>query len=73
MTSTDHSATVTDNIFSNNTGYDKLSGNILTNNSDYFSQFLVINNSLRAKSKNVWFCCTLLEEKVEWFYQAALL
>ena len=40
---TDHSATVIDNIFSNNTEYDTFSGNILTNISDHFPQFLVIN------------------------------
>ena len=28
--------------------------------------------SLRAKSKIVLFCCTLLEEKVEWFYKLSL-
>ena len=40
---TDHSATVINNIFSNNTGYDTFSGNILTNISDHFPQLLVIN------------------------------
>ena len=29
--------------------------------------------SLRAKLKNVWFLCTLLEVKVEWFYMVALM
>ena len=42
---TDHSATVIDNIFSNNTEYDTFSGNILTNISDHFPQFLVINKA----------------------------
>ena len=40
---TDHSATVNDNIFSNNTDHDTYSGNILANLSDHFPQFLVIN------------------------------
>ena len=33
---------------------------------------MVVQFSLRAKSKNVWFCCTLLEGKVEWFDKVAL-
>ena len=40
---TDHSATVIDNIFSNNTEYDTFSGNILTNISNHYAQFLVIS------------------------------
>ena len=27
---------------------------------------------MRVKSKNVWLCCTPLEEKVEWFYKVVL-
>ena len=37
----DHSADVIDNIFS--TDHDKYNGNILTNITDHFPQFLVIN------------------------------
>ena len=42
---TDHSATITDNIFSNNIELDTLSGNILTNISDHFPQFLILENT----------------------------
>ena len=42
---TDHSATVIYNIFSNNTEYDTFNGNILTNISDHFPQFLFSNFS----------------------------
>ena len=38
----DHSATVIDNIFSNNTERNTLSGSILSRISDHFPQFLVI-------------------------------
>ena len=31
-----------------------------------------IGYSLRDKSKNIWFCFTLIEEKVEWLSQVAL-
>ena len=40
---TDHSATVIDNIFSNNTVYETTSGNIITHLSDHFPQFIVLN------------------------------
>ena len=40
---TDHSATVIDNIFSNNTEHNILCGSILSGISDYFPQFLVMN------------------------------
>ena len=39
---TDHSATVIDNIFSNNTEHNTLSGSILSRISDHFPQFLVM-------------------------------
>ena len=42
---TDHSATVIDNIFSNNTSYEKASGNIITQISDHFPQFLILNKT----------------------------
>ena len=42
---TDHSATVIDNIFSDNTDHDTYNGNILTNISDHFLQFPVINKT----------------------------
>ena len=40
---TDHSATVIGKYLNNNTDHDTYSGNILTNISDHFPQFLVIN------------------------------
>ena len=40
---TDHSATVIDNIFSNNTVYETTSRNIITHLSDPFPQFIVSN------------------------------
>ena len=40
---TDHSATVIDNIFSNNTSYETTNGNIITQISDHFPQFLILN------------------------------
>ena len=40
---TDHSATVIDNIFSNNTEHDTLIGSILSRISDHFPQCLVMN------------------------------
>ena len=41
---TDHSATIIDNIFSNNCEMDTVSGNLLSQISDHFPQFLIINN-----------------------------
>ena len=41
---TDHSATVMDNIFSNNTSYETISGNIITQISDHFPQFIILNH-----------------------------
>ena len=40
---TDHSATVIDNIFSNNTSYETTSGNIIPQISNHFPQFLILN------------------------------
>ena len=40
---TDHFATVIDNIFSNNTSYETTNGNIITQISDHFPQFLILN------------------------------
>ena len=40
---TDHSATVIDNIFSNNTVFESVSGNIMTHMSDHFPQFIILN------------------------------
>ena len=40
---TDHSETVIDNIFSNNTVYESVSGNIITRISDHFPQFIILN------------------------------
>ena len=39
---TDHSATVTDNIFTNAADFDTTSGNILNQLADHFSQFLIL-------------------------------
>ena len=39
----DHSATVIDNIFSNNTVFESVSGNIMTHISDHFPQFIILN------------------------------
>ena len=41
---TDHSATIIDNIFSNNCELDTLSGDLLSQISDHFPQFLIIKN-----------------------------
>ena len=41
---TDHSATIIDNIFSNNVESDTVSRNILSQITDHFPQFLIINN-----------------------------
>ena len=38
---TDHSATIIDNIFSNNCEMDTVSGNLLSQISDHFPQFLI--------------------------------
>ena len=43
---TDHSATIIDNIFSTNFEYDTVSGNLLSQISDHFPQFLIIKNAL---------------------------
>ena len=40
---TDLSATVIDNIFSNNTIYESVSGNIMSRISDHFPQFIILN------------------------------
>ena len=39
---TDHSATVIDNIFSNNTSHETVSGNIMALISDHFPQFIIL-------------------------------
>ena len=41
---TDHSATIIDNIFLNNCELDTLCGNLLSQISDQFPQFLIIKN-----------------------------
>ena len=40
---TDHSATMINNIFSNNTVFESVSGNIMTHISDHFLQFTILN------------------------------
>ena len=40
---TNHSETVIDNIFSNNTSYEIISGNIISQISDHFPQFIILN------------------------------
>ena len=42
---TDHSATVIDNIFTNNTSHETVSGNIMTHISDHFPQFIILNKT----------------------------
>ena len=42
---TDHSTTVIDNIFSNNTTFETVSGNIMTHISDHFPQFIILNKT----------------------------
>ena len=54
---TDHSATVIDNIFSNSTSYETTSGNIITQMSDHFSQFLILNKAA-IELQNLLFCKT---------------
>ena len=39
---TDHSSTVIDNIFSNVTDFDTVSGNIINQIADHFAQFLIL-------------------------------
>ena len=41
---TDHSATIIDNIFSNNVESDTVDGNILSQITDHFPQFLIVKN-----------------------------
>ena len=41
---TDHSETVIDNIFSNNTSHEIISGNIISQISDHFPQFTILNH-----------------------------
>ena len=48
---TDHSATIIDNIFSNNVESDTVSGNILSQITDHFPQFLIIKNIAMDCSK----------------------
>ena len=43
---TDHSATVIDDIFSSNTSYESISGNIISQISDHFSQFMILNKAI---------------------------
>ena len=43
---TDHSATVIDNIFSNNFEYETVSGNIITQIADHFPQFMHLKKKL---------------------------
>ena len=43
---TDHSATVIDNIFPNNTSYESISGNIISQICDHFSQFMILNKAI---------------------------
>ena len=48
---TDHSATVIDNIFSNNSSYETITGNIMTQISDHFPQFLMLTNPAHMQSE----------------------
>ena len=42
---TDHSATIINNIFSNNTVHESVNGNIMTHISDNFLQFIILNKT----------------------------
>ena len=42
---TDHLAMVIDNIFSSNTTFEAVSGNIMTHISDHFPQFIILNKT----------------------------
>ena len=52
---TDHSATIIDNIFSNNCEMDTVSGNLLSQISDHFPQFLIISTCNITVTKLVLF------------------
>ena len=43
---TDHSSTIIDNIFTNNTDYETISGNILTLITDHFLQFITLKKNV---------------------------
>ena len=45
MRVTDHSAMIIDNIFSNNTSHETVSGNIMIHISDHFPQFIILNKT----------------------------
>ena len=51
---TDHSSTVIDNIFSNVTDFDIVSGNIINQIADHFAQFLILKK-LNIEYKNTTF------------------
>ena len=54
---TDHSATIIDNIFSNNVEPDTVGGNILSQIADHFTQFLIIKNIAMDYRKVALFQC----------------
>ena len=43
---TDHSATIIDNIFTNTTEFNSKCGNILSEISDHFPQFIIVEKSI---------------------------
>ena len=47
---TDHSSTIINNIFTNNTDYETISGNILTLITDHFPQFKKMSISYKSSS-----------------------
>ena len=51
---TDHSSTVIDNIFSNVTDFDTVSGNIINQIADHFAQFLILKK-IHVEYKNTTF------------------
>ena len=57
---TDHSSTVTDNIFSSITDYETSGGNITTLIADHFAQFLIIKNFTLAINPVVILPMTIL-------------
>ena len=48
---TDHSATIINNIFTNEAEYDTITGNILSQLADHFSQFLIMKKKYMFPTK----------------------
>ena len=65
---TDHSATIIDNIFSNSLECDNISGNLLSQISDHFPQFLVIKNAIFDDRH-----CTLFQHDYSGFVESSFI